>query len=64
MPVLLERLGHTTEVTFAVDAALERGDIIVRMADGGVDASLATQLDRLCDALLPSSGAGGREPLP
>lgn len=58
MPALVERLGRTLELTFVADAELARGDVVVRVAEGAVDASLATQIDRIAEALLPG-GPGG-----
>lgn len=57
LPTIVERLGVAPDVTFVVDESLGAGDIVVRVAEGGVDSSLSTQLDRLAEALLP-----GREP--
>ncbi|MFO0828879.1 MAG: FliH/SctL family protein [Phycisphaerales bacterium] len=62
MPELLDRLRRSTATSFIVDPALERGDVVLRVAGGTVDASIATQLDRIVEALLP--GAGGEEAIP
>jgi flagellar assembly protein FliH len=59
MPTLAERLGRTVDCAFVEDPELAPGDVIVRVPEGSVDASLAAQLDRLADALLPGDAAAG-----
>ncbi|MBL9147462.1 MAG: hypothetical protein JNM94_02085 [Phycisphaerae bacterium] len=63
LPTVIERLGQTVDVTFIVDDTLGIGDVVVRVAEGGIDATLSTQLDRLADALLPGGG-GARGDIP
>lgn len=53
LPLVLERLGATLDVTFVPDPTISRGGVIVRVAEGGVDATIETQLDRIAEALLP-----------
>jgi len=59
MPALLERLGATPDVTFSADPAMAQGGVIVRVAEGAIDATIETQLDRIAETLLPgTTGAG------
>lgn len=61
LPALAERLGRAIDCGFLEDPTLAPGDVVVRVPEGSVDASLAAQLDRLTEALLP--GVAGRERL-
>jgi flagellar assembly protein FliH len=55
LPGLLARLPAATHAELRTDATLSRGSCIARTASGGViDASIATQLERMADALLPA----------
>lgn len=60
MPVVLERLGTALDVTLVVDPHMSRGGVVVRVSEGGVDATIETQMDRIAEALLPVSPGGGR----
>jgi flagellar biosynthesis/type III secretory pathway protein FliH len=62
LPLVLERLGSTRDVTFVTDPAMSKGGVVVRVAEGGIDATIGTQLDRIAEALLP--GSGGRNVIP
>jgi flagellar assembly protein FliH len=53
LPTVLERLGTTLDVTFVADPDITRGGVVVRVAEGGVDATIETQLDRIAEALIP-----------
>ena len=60
LPLVLERLGTTLDVTFVTDPEISQGGVIVRVAEGGVDATIETQMDRIAEALLPvAPGTGG-----
>ncbi|MCC6660865.1 MAG: hypothetical protein IT437_08265 [Phycisphaerales bacterium] len=61
LPALAARLSPGTDAEFATDATLDRGSCIARTPAGGeIDASIATQIDRIAEALLPGgSGSGG-----
>ncbi len=59
LPLIVERLGATLDVTFVADPSISRGGVIVRVAEGGVDATIETQMDRIADALLPAAPGGG-----
>ncbi len=58
LPMVLERLGATLDVTFAADPQISRGGVVVRVAEGGVDATIETQMDRIAEALLPAAPGG------
>ncbi len=60
LPRVLERLGATIDATFVADPEMLRGGVVVRVAEGGVDATLATQLDRIAEALMPGDAESGR----
>ncbi len=63
LPLIVERLGSTLDVTFVSDPSISQGGVIVRVAEGGVDATIETQMDRIAEALLPAapgSNEGGR----
>ena len=66
LPHVFERLGMTLDVTFTPDTSVSRGGVVVRVAEGGVDATIETQMDRIAEALLPvapgSSDASARGP--
>lgn len=52
MPEVTAALGRSAHVHLHDDPALERGGCVLATAGGYVDASIATQLDRLAEALL------------
>ena len=55
---LAERLDAGEHTRLVIDATLQPGDVVVETDAGGmVDARLATQLDRIAEALLPGRGA-------
>jgi flagellar biosynthesis/type III secretory pathway protein FliH len=56
--LVLERLGATIDVTFSADPNMSRGGVEVRVAEGGVDATIETQMDRIAEALLPHAPRG------
>lgn len=59
MPGMCERLAKGSHVEVVADAALERGSCVARTAGRGeIDASIATQLERIAAALLPEPPAG------
>jgi flagellar assembly protein FliH len=63
LPLIVERLGSTLDVTFVSDPSISQGGVVVRVAEGGVDATIETQMDRIAEALLPAapgSNEGGR----
>lgn len=74
MPALLAAFQSVQHVEFEDDAALDRGSCVARVADsmgGQIDASVATQLDRIVEVVLPKSdappatggaGSGGNQP--
>jgi|JI10StandDraft_1071094.scaffolds.fasta_scaffold222632_2 flagellar assembly protein FliH len=62
LPVVLERLGATLDVTFVADESISRGGVVVRVAEGGVDATIETQMDRIAEALLPAAPGGHQDP--
>lgn len=56
MPKLIERFATCEHAQLITDASIERGSCIARTPAGGViDASITTQLDRIIEALLPTS---------
>jgi flagellar assembly protein FliH len=66
MPEICEAIGHSTEVRLQDDPQLARGGCVLATRGGYVDASIASQLDRMAEALLregrlieaaPSAGA-------
>lgn len=58
LPELVERVGRARDVELVADPAVERGGCILRTEGGAsVDANVQTQLDRIVEALLPSSEA-------
>ena len=59
LPEVVHRLGTSSHVDLIEDETIERGGCIVEHGSGRIDATLATQLDRLTTALLP----GGKEDL-
>lgn len=52
MPEVASALGRGTHVHLHDDHSIDRGGCVVASAGGYVDASLATQLDRMAEALL------------
>lgn len=54
LPALLQRYTSAEHVEIGLDAALERGSCIARLAGGEIDASVATQFQRLIDAIAPA----------
>lgn len=58
LPALTEGLGEAQHIELIDDASLDPGSCVARTAGGGVfDASIATQLDRLINELLPEPGS-------
>ncbi len=56
MPKLIERFATCEHAQLVTDASIQRGSCIARTPAGGViDASITTQLDRIIEALLPTS---------
>jgi flagellar assembly protein FliH len=54
MPALLSRFSTARHAELTADASLPPGSCVARTAGGGgIDASIATQLDRIAAALLP-----------
>ena len=63
LPDLLAGLTHLSHVELIDDADVGRGGCAADLPDGGgVDASIDVQLQRIAEALLPSSEAPGRDP--
>jgi flagellar assembly protein FliH len=62
LPRVLERLGSTVNVTFIADPSVAAGGALIRVAEGGIDATIETQLDRIAHALIP--GGEGRQEIP
>lgn len=60
MPALAARFHNARQVELVPDAAIERGSCVARTAGGEIDASIATQLDRIAEALLPTRTADAR----
>lgn len=58
LPRILERVGGSRDVEFVEDASLDRGSCVIRGAGGeAIDASIATQIDRIARALLPDEAS-------
>ena len=59
LPALAARLSPGTDAEFATDSSLDRGSCVARTPAGGeIDASIATQIDRIVEAMLPGGGNG------
>lgn len=57
-PALAARLSPGTDAEFTTDASLDRGSCVARTRGGGeIDASIATQIDRIVEAILPGGPA-------
>lgn len=63
LPALLERADANERASIEPDDRVARGGCIVRTAEGGIDATLETQLDRAAAAILgvPEAGSAGAE---
>lgn len=57
LPGLARRCVAAEHVELTGDPALARGSCVARSANGTVDASIATQLARIVEVLLPGGGA-------
>lgn len=57
LPALAKRLLGGSHVELATDDSLERGSCVARSAGGEIDASIATQFDRIAQALVPDAPA-------
>lgn len=56
LPSISARLGALEHVVLEEDSNIERGGCVVRTAEGGeIDASLATQISRIAQTLIPQS---------
>ena len=56
LPSISARLGAMEHVVLEEDTSIERGGCVVRTAEGGeIDASLATQIQRIAQTLIPQS---------
>jgi len=56
LPSISARLGAIEHVVLEEDASVDRGGCVVRTAEGGeIDASLATQIERIAQTLIPKS---------
>lgn len=65
IPAFLQRFRGAQHVEIVPDATLPRGACIAETAGGGViDASIATQLDRMVAALMPEAPAVDEPPTP
>src|SRR5690606_18210695 len=53
LPSLPPTIEGALDITLRSDAAIERGGCTVAGADGRIDATLPTQLERIVEALLP-----------
>lgn len=58
LPGLLSRCANATHVEIEENTAGGRGSCIVRMAGGEVDARIGVQLERIVQAIVPSSPGG------
>lgn len=63
LPALLAHLVGGAEARLEEDDSIERGGLRVRSGHGSIDATLARQLDRIAEALLPE-GSALLEPAP
>jgi flagellar assembly protein FliH len=53
LPQIVERLARCEHAALVGDPSIARGGCIVRTAGGEIDASIATQLDRIASTVLP-----------
>ena len=58
LPSLKARFQDGVDLSLAADESIAPGGCIVRAGSGEIDATLATQLDRIAEALLPGQTAG------
>jgi flagellar assembly protein FliH len=56
LPGLIAHLGTCKEARIREDAGMMRGGCIVQTANGRIDATIETQLDRIARTLLPDRG--------
>ena len=57
LPGLVARFGNVEHAELLIDAAVGRGGCVVRTSGGGeIDATVASQLDRMIEVLLPGAG--------
>lgn len=62
LPSISARLGAIEHVVIDEDPSIERGGCVVRTAEGGeIDASLATQIQRIAQTLIPQSVRGEKD---
>ncbi len=57
LPALTQRLVAGVHTELKSDAAIGRGSCVVRSAGGEVDATIATQLERIAEALVPGQAS-------
>lgn len=64
LPGLRRRFPSVQDIEMADDDSLPRGSCIARTAGGTIDASIATQLDRIAEALIPGGFTKRDDPPP
>lgn len=61
-PALAAKFGSVRHAEIIEDPSLSRGSVVVRTDKGEVDASIETQIARVCDALMPDRAATALPP--